>query len=99
MESRNILSTDIPYEMNNEVVQFVLQIWLKYAGRSAHGHKSRLHALFSVNEKLISLKIVKATKAGAFDWKSCYLEPLRDLIKARFEPYFFVFTKFLLTFL
>jgi hypothetical protein len=42
----NILSKDIPREMKNEVEQFVLQIWHKYAARSAHGHKSRLHALF-----------------------------------------------------
>ena len=80
----NILSKDIPLEMKNEVEQFVLQIWHKYAARSAHGHKSRLHALFSVNEKLITLKIGEAARAGAFDWNSSYLEPLRDLIRAGF---------------
>jgi hypothetical protein len=41
---------------------------------------------FFVNEKLITLKIGEAARAGAFDWNSCYLEPLRDLSMAGFEP-------------
>ncbi|WP_406042932.1 hypothetical protein [Succinimonas sp.] len=51
---------------------------------SAHEHKSKLHSFFSVNENLISLKIGEASRAGAFDWNSNYLQPLKDIIEQGF---------------
>ena len=72
-------------EFCTDVQDFVNLAKEKYNSISAHEHKSRLHTFFSVNEKYISLKIGEAAKAGAFDWSSHWLVPLRELISEGFE--------------
>ena len=42
--------------------------------------KTRLHTYFSVTDKYVSLKIGEAADAGAFDWGSVKLTPLRDFL-------------------
>lgn len=39
--------------------------------------KTKLHTYFSITDKFVSLKIGEAAKAGAFDWSSPELEPIR----------------------
>ena len=72
-------------EFRTDVQNFISSSIDKYASVSTHEHKSRVHTFFSVNEKLISLKIGEAADAGAFDWYSDKLQPLRDLIFQGFE--------------
>ena len=80
----NILANDPRHEMRSDVTSFVSRMKEKYHRISAHEHKSKLHAFFSVNENLISLKIGEASRAGAFDWNSNYLQPLKDIIEQGF---------------
>jgi hypothetical protein len=80
----NILANDPRHEMRSDVTSFVSCMKEKYHRISAHEHKSKLHAFFSVNDNLISLKIGEASRAGAFDWNSNYLQPLKDIIEQGF---------------
>lgn len=43
--------------------------------------KTKLHTYFSVNDRYVSLKIGEAAKAGAFEWESVALKPLRKFIE------------------
>ena len=80
-----ILKDENAQEMRHDVQDFVVSIRDKYKSIKSHEHKSRLHTYFSVNEKYISLKIGEAATAGAFDWGSENLLPLKELIEAGFN--------------
>ena len=45
-----------------------------------HEFKSKLHTYFSVTDDYVSFKIGEAADAGAFDWTSEKLQPLRDFL-------------------
>lgn len=45
-----------------------------------HEFKTKLHTYFSVTDKYVGSKIGEAADAGAFDWNSIYLEPLKNFI-------------------
>ena len=80
-----ILKDKNAHEMRCDVQKFVTDIRTKYKSIKSHEHKSRLHTYFSINEKFISLKIGEAAAAGAFDWSSEKLVPLKKIIKAGFD--------------
>ena len=80
-----ILKDENAQEMRHDVQDFVVSIRDKYKSIKSHEHKSRLHTYFSVNENYISLKIGEAATAGAFDWGSENLLPLKELIEAGFN--------------
>jgi len=62
---------------------FIDAVKMDYPERlSTLSHKARLHTFFSTDDKLVSMKIGEAAKAGAFDWNSRMLEPLRDIISS-----------------
>ena len=77
-----ILKDENAQEVRQEVQKFVVSIRDKYNTIKSHEHKSRLHTYFSVNESYISLKIGEAATAGAFDWGSEKLLPLKGIIEA-----------------
>lgn len=79
-----VLNNDSDKQIRNEVDNFVSRMKDKYHCIVSHKHKSKLHTFFSINEKLISLKIGEASKAGAFDWDSDKLKPLKDVIMEGF---------------
>ena len=81
----DILKDEHACQMKKDIQEFVSQMTTKYNSIQAHEHKSRLHSYFSVNEKLISLKIGEAAKAGAFDWSSPKLQSLKELLEQGFE--------------
>jgi len=72
-------------KMKDDVKNFVEQIKRTYNSLGTHEHKSRLHSFLSVNDKYISLKIGQAASAGAFDWNSKYLAPLKSIIELGFK--------------
>jgi hypothetical protein len=43
--------------------------------------KAKLHTYFSVHNDYASLKIGEAAAAGAFDWNSPVLDPLKNFIQ------------------
>lgn len=79
-----ILLNENALEMKSDIEHFIDEIRTKYQSILAHEHKSRLHTYFSINEKLVSLKVGEAAKAGAFDWNNNNLFTLRDLISEGF---------------
>ena len=83
-----ILKDEKAHEMRCDVQKFITDIRNKYGSIKSHEHKSRLHTYFSINDKFISLKIGEAAAAGAFDWSSEKLMPLREIIKAGFDTKF-----------
>lgn len=55
-------------------------------GRSYHRkHKNRLHTYFSSSDEYVSMQLGLASKAGAFNWDSVYLEPLKKFLTEGFK--------------
>lgn len=79
-----ILNNDDSCEMRNEINEFVRKVKEKYHSIVSHEHKSRLHTFFSVNERLVSLKIGESADAKAFDWNSPKLNSLKTIIEDGF---------------
>ena len=52
----------------------------KYNRSYPHEFKTKLHTYFSVTDEYVSLKIGEAAKAGAFNWNSNKLLPLKNFL-------------------
>lgn len=76
----NILKDKDAEEQKKDVQSFISGIIEKYDSIGSHEHKSRIHTFFSINKNYVSLKIGEAAKAGAFDWNSEHLMPLKEVI-------------------
>lgn len=81
----NILADERALEYRSDVQDFIEQINRKYDSITTHIHKGRLHTYFSIKDNLVSLKVGEAARAGAFDWNSVRLQPLRNLIEEGFN--------------
>ena len=80
-----ILAGDDANKVGREAECFVEKVKEGFPARIvSHGHKCRLHAYLSTSDKLVSLKIGEAAKAGAFDWHSEQLDPLRTILAEGF---------------
>ena len=55
--------------------------------KAAPRFKAAMHIFFSLHDRYVSLKLGEAADAGAFDWYSHALRPLRDFIAEAFEWY------------
>lgn len=67
-----------------DIDEFIAKLERERNRTFPHKFKAKLHTYFSVTDKFVSLKIGEAAKAGAFDWNSKKLEPLRNfLLEAR----------------
>jgi len=76
-----ILAGDDSAVVSDKAKRFIEDIKASHPERIvSHEHKSRLHAYFSTSDRLVSMKIGEAAKAGAFDWNSKQLAPLRDVL-------------------
>lgn len=71
-------------DLKSKVDEFVGEVKDTYGTVTSHQHKSRLHAFFSVNQDLVSLKIGEAAGAGAFDWGKSELLPLKGMLQEGF---------------
>lgn len=70
--------------VKEDVASFIDEVKANYNSISSHEHKCRLHAYLSTNDKYVSLKIGEAATAGAFDWNSEELLPLKQVIENGF---------------
>lgn len=62
-------------------IKTFLQVLRDKHGRSyPHEFKTTLHTYFSVTDKYVSLKVGEAAKAGAFNWSSGKLTPLKEFM-------------------
>ena len=76
-----ILAGDGSDEVSEEAERFIERVEEVQPTRIvSHRHKSRLHAYLSASDSFVSLKIGEAAKAGAFDWQSERLDPLRKIL-------------------
>ena len=80
----DILADERAIDYRSDVQGFIEQINRKYGSITTHIHKGRLHTYFSIKDNLVSLKVGEAASAGAFDWNSVRLQPLRKLIEDGF---------------
>lgn len=67
-------------EIMQEIDSFLNHLKEKELRTFPHEFKSKLHTYFSITDKYVSLKIGEAAAAGAFDWTSPKLDPLRDFL-------------------
>ena len=80
-----ILAGDDSGEIRNEVLAFIDRVdGLQPRRLVSHKHKGRLHAFFSTSDACVSLKVGEAARAGAFNWRSEQLMPLRTVIEGGF---------------
>ncbi len=81
----DILADPEALNLKNDVQGFVKQMKEKYDRIHSKEHKSKLHTYFSINDKLVTLRIGEAAQHGAFDWNSEKLKLLKDIIQEGFR--------------
>lgn len=63
-----------------EIDLFLEQLKSNCQIQVARPFKTKLHTYFSICNEYVSLKIGEAARAGAFDWSSVRLEPLKNFL-------------------
>ena len=66
--------------IKEEVEGFIHSLEADAKRSYVHRNKAVLHTYFSATEGLISASVGRAAEAGAFDWTSEKLQPLRDFL-------------------
>ena len=81
----NILSESNIESILSSIDTFLTTMESSY-GRSYHRkHKNRLHTYLSSSDEYVSMQLGLASKAGAFNWDSVYLEPLKRFLTDGFK--------------
>ena len=81
----NILSESNIESILSSIDKFLTTMESSY-GRSYHRkHKNRLHTYLSSSDEYVSMQLGLASKAGAFNWDSVYLEPLKRFLTEGFK--------------
>ena len=81
----NILSESNIESILSSIDTFLTTMESSY-GRSYHRkHKNRLHTYLSSSDEYVSMQLGLASKAGAFNWDSVYLEPLKRFLTEGFK--------------
>lgn len=81
----NILSENNNESILSSIDTFLTTMESSY-GRSYHRkHKNRLHTYLSSSDEYVSMQLGLASKAGAFNWDSVYLEPLKRFLTEGFK--------------
>ena len=62
------------------IEKFMYELGKRHGREYPHDFKTKLHTYFSVTDKYVSLKIGEAAKAGAFNWNSPKLLPLKNFL-------------------
>ena len=81
----NILSESNIESILSSIDTFLTTMESSY-GRSYHRkHKNKLHTYLSSSDEYVSMQLGLASKAGAFNWDSVYLEPLKRFLTEGFK--------------
>ena len=75
----NILS-DKYVPILDEIVDFMESLAQNEKRTFPHEFKTKLHTWFSVTDDFVSMKVGEAARAGAFNWESQKLLPLKDFL-------------------
>lgn len=83
------LCLNILLEENNKDVLTSIETFLRlmessYGRHYPRKHKNMLHTYLSSSNKYVTMQIGLASKAGAFDWTSDHLLPLKDFLSKGF---------------
>jgi hypothetical protein len=81
----NILS-----EKNNKIIlssidNFLATMESSYGRQYRRRHKNKLYTYFSSSDEYVTMPLGLAASAGAFDWGSCELEPLKNFLTEGFN--------------
>lgn len=84
------LCLQILSEQNNDaflssIDKFLAEMESSYGRHYRRKHKNKLHTYFSTSDEYVTMPLGLASSAGAFDWDSCKLEPLRDFLAEGFN--------------
>ena len=84
------LCLQILSEKNNKTILsfidiFLAEMELSYGCHYRRKHKNSLHTYFSSSDKYVTMPLGQASSAGAFDWGSCELKPLKNFLCEGFE--------------
>ena len=63
---------------------FLSEMESSYKRSYSRKHKNKLHTYLSSSDKYVTMPLGLASKAGAFDWSSKALEPLKSILEAGF---------------
>lgn len=77
----SILSENRSSEIIDDIQRFMNETGEKYDRIYPHEFKTKLHTYFSITDAYVSLKIGEAAKAGAFNWESTKLLPLKNFLQ------------------
>ena len=77
----DILSEERSSQVLQEIQMFMNCLEVKLERKFPHEFKTKLHTYFSVTDNYVSLKIGEAAKAGAFNWESDKLLPLKGFLQ------------------
>lgn len=78
-----ILSEDNK-DILSSIDSFLTQMELSYGRQYRQKHKNRLYTYLASSEKYVTMPLGLASTAGAFNWDSIYLEPLKKFIAEGF---------------
>lgn len=76
----SILSEENSTSILGDIQCFIDSLGDKHHRCFPHEFKTKLHTYFSITDAYVSLKIGEAAKAGAFDWNSDKLLPLKNFL-------------------
>lgn len=77
----SILSSKEAPQLLSKIDSFLSSLTTDYGLSFPRNFKNKLHTYFSVHDKYVSMKIGEASKAGAFNWDSELLKPLKQFIQ------------------
>lgn len=80
-----ILSEDGSKEILSSTDSFLSEMEISYGRAYRRKHKNKLHTYFSTSDKYVTMLIGTASKAGAFDWNSNELNPLKSFLTEGFD--------------
>ena len=78
----HILSEQQGDKVLTTVDDFLKTMEVENERRYSRRHKNRLHTYLASSDAFVTMPIGLAAKAGAFDWKSNVLEPLKLFLRA-----------------
>ncbi len=80
-----IISESNNVEIMQSIDDFLLSMESIYGHTYHKKHKNRLQTYFSSSDKYVGMQLGLASKAGAFDWNSVCLDPLKVFFAQGFE--------------
>ena len=81
----NILSENNIESILSSIDTFLTTMESSYGRSYRRKHKNRLHTYLSSSDEYVSMQLGLASKVGAFNWDSVYLEPLKKFLTEGFK--------------